>query len=202
MRSYCPEILVHLIFHILGLILSDCFFIWHVHGYGWEDSWKARYAQSNHWRPPQGPLNSPKIYIFFLHFGSYMKNWFSNCFPLYICLHCDDGCIWWHFGAPGTPGFYVRAQHDPEKKVKNIFFFFLNQKVFIISWWGLHDTLVPLDSTYGSPGSPKNHQITSIFYMLLEDSLIWSEINFKNLHGALKHIYKMFMSSVDPCILI
>ena len=22
--------------------LSDCFFIWHVHGYGWEDSWKAR----------------------------------------------------------------------------------------------------------------------------------------------------------------
>ena len=22
--------------------LSDCFLIWHVHGYGWEDSWKAR----------------------------------------------------------------------------------------------------------------------------------------------------------------
>ena len=21
---------------------SDCFLIWHVHGYGWEDSWKAR----------------------------------------------------------------------------------------------------------------------------------------------------------------
>ena len=30
---------------------------------------------------------------------------------LYICLHCDEGCIWWHFGAPGTPGLYVRAQH-------------------------------------------------------------------------------------------
>ena len=37
--------------------------------------------------------------------------------------------------------------------------------------WGLHDTLVPLDSTYASPGPPKNgnkimknfHQITSIF---------------------------------------
>ena len=42
-------------------------------------------------------------------------------------------------------------------------------------WWGLHDTLVPLDSTYASPGPPQNgnkimknvHQITSIFYMLL-----------------------------------
>ena len=30
--------------------------------------------------PPQGPLNSPK-YLFYLHFGSYMKNWFSNCSP-------------------------------------------------------------------------------------------------------------------------
>ena len=42
-------------------------------------------------------------------------------------------------------------------------------------WWGLHDTLVPLDSTYASPGPPKMktkfwenvHQITSIFYILL-----------------------------------
>ena len=25
----------------------------------------------------------------------------------------DEGHF--HFGAPGTPGFYVRAQHDPEK---------------------------------------------------------------------------------------
>ena len=43
--------------------------------------------------PPQGPINSPK-YTFFLHFGSCMKNWFSNDFPLlYMCLHCDEGCI-------------------------------------------------------------------------------------------------------------
>ena len=27
--------------------LSDCFLIWHVHRYGWEDSWKAR------WGPPK-----------------------------------------------------------------------------------------------------------------------------------------------------
>ena len=32
--------------------------------------------------------------------------------------------------------------------------------------WGLHDTLVPLDSTYSSPGPNTN----KIFYMLLEDS--------------------------------
>ena len=89
-----------------------CFLIWHVHRYRWEDSWKARWTQSDQWTPPQGPPNSPK----YTYFGSYMKNWFSNCFPLYIiCLHCDEVCICWHFGAPATPGFYVRAQHAPEK---------------------------------------------------------------------------------------
>ena len=55
-----------------------------------------------------------------------MKNWFSNYFPLlYICLHCDEGYICWHFGAPDTTGFYVRAQHDPEKKKNNVFILFL-----------------------------------------------------------------------------
>ena len=61
-----------------------------------------------------------------------MKNWFSNCFPLlYICLHCGEVCICWHFGAPGTPGFYVGAQHDPEKnEIYFIFFifFYFNSK--------------------------------------------------------------------------
>ena len=60
-----------------------------------------------------------------------MKNWFSNCFPLlYICLHCDEVCICWYFGAPATPGFYVRAQHEPENVLFN--FFILTQKVLII----------------------------------------------------------------------
>ena len=55
-----------------------------------------------------------------------MKNWFSNYFPLlYICLHCDEGCIFWHFGAPDTPGFYVRAQHDPEQNKNKIYFLFI-----------------------------------------------------------------------------
>ena len=64
-----------------------------------------------------------------------MKNSFSNCFALlYICLHCGEVCICWHFGAPGTPGFYVRAQHDPEKNEIYLFFsffFILTQKVLI-----------------------------------------------------------------------
>ena len=41
---------------------------------------------------------------------------YENCFSLlYICLHCDEVCICWHFGVSATPGLYVRAQHDPEK---------------------------------------------------------------------------------------
>ena len=61
-----------------------------------------------------------------------MKNCFSNCFPLlYICLHCGEVCICWHFGAPGTPGFYVGAQHDPEKNEIYFIFFILTQKVLI-----------------------------------------------------------------------
>ena len=68
--------------------------------------------------PHQGPLNSPK-YIYFFTFWLIYEKLVFKLFPLlYICLHCDEGCIWWHFGAPGIPGFYVRAQHDPEKNKK------------------------------------------------------------------------------------
>ena len=75
-------------------------------------------------------------------------------------------------------------------------------------WWGLHDTLVPLDSTYGSPGPPKmkkiNNKFSSDYFHILHVveriALVWNL--FQNVCGALKPIYKMFMSSVDPCILI
>ena len=123
------------IFHILGLNLKISYQI--VSLFDMYIDMGERIAgkqdKPSDWRLPQGPLNSPK-YNFVLHFGSCMKNWFSNCSPLlYICLHCDEGCICWHFGAPDTPGFYVWAQHDPEKQKKNIFFFyFKTQKVFII----------------------------------------------------------------------
>ena len=44
------------------------------------------------------------------------------------------------------------------------------------------------------------HQITSIFYMLLEDSLGVKSIS--KFSWGLEAYIQMFMSSVDPCILI
>ena len=102
----------------LQTFLSDCFLIWHVHGYGWEDSWKARY-----WTPPQGPPNSPK-YTYFFYILARMKNWFSNCFLLlYICLHYDEVCICWHFGCPCYPWILCKDPTWPRKKW-NLFYFF------------------------------------------------------------------------------
>ena len=70
--------------------------------------------------PFRAPQIAQNIHIFW-HFGTYRKNWFSNCFLLlYLCLHCDEVWICWHFGAPAIPGFYVWAQHRPRK---NQFFF-------------------------------------------------------------------------------
>ena len=57
-------------------------------------------------------------------------------------------------------------------------------------WCGLHDTLIPQDSTYVSPGPPK--MITSIFYILLSFGVI-----LRCLWGLEAYIYIMFMSSVD-----
>ena len=159
-----------------------------------------------------------------------MKKWFSNCFPLlYICLHCDEVCLCWHFGAPRAPGFYVRAQH--ENKINFIFFIFfiLTQKVLIRLllyltcklllnggymwtkmgplwllkpsppppppgpkmlmfshicktyyplfflvvhmypvWWGLHDTLIPVDSTTLPQDPPKwKQKFEKMFIRLL-----------------------------------
>ena len=123
-----------------------------------------------------------------------MKNWFSNCFPLmYICFHCDEVCIFWHFGAPGTPGFYVRAQHDPEKRshMKNFLSIIFHCCTYV--WWGLHDTLTPLDSTYGSPGPRrhpkiKNNKCSSDYFHILHvvggyGGYILSEIYFKMFMG-------------------
>ena len=69
--------------------------------------------------------------------------------------------------------------------------------------WGLHGTLIPLDSTYSSPGPPKIkkklitnffHQITSIFYMLLrmEDSFgVTSISKFSwGLEAYIKNVYE------------
>ena len=71
-------------------------------------------------------------------------------------------------------------------------------------WWGLYDTLVPLDSTYDSPGPPKKTKCSSHYFHILHvvERIALVRNLFRNVNGTLKYIYKMFMSSVDPCILI
>ena len=54
----------------LKKFLSDCFLISHVHRYMWEDSWKARYAQSDHWRSPRA-----------LQIAKNIQKWDSIVFP-------------------------------------------------------------------------------------------------------------------------
>ena len=59
--------------------------------------------------------------------------------------------------------------------------------------WGLHDTLVPLDSTYGSSGLIIKkikmfiRLLSYILHVVERLTLVWSL--FQNVCGALKHIY-------------
>ena len=115
--------------------LSDCFLISHVHIYGWEDSWRARQAQSDHWRLSQGPQNSPKIYISFTFWPINEKLVFK-LFPLVV--HMSP--LWWGlhlltFWCPWYPWILCRGPTWPRKKW-NLFYFFhfffiLTQKVLI-----------------------------------------------------------------------
>ena len=81
------------------------------------------------------PLRAPQKPKIFCTFWLIYEKLVFKLFPLVVlCLHCDEVCICWQLGAPGTPGFYVRAQHDPEKnEIYFIFFIFfiLSQKVLI-----------------------------------------------------------------------
>ena len=76
-------------------------------------------------------------------------------------------------------------------------------------WWCLRDSLVPLDSTYASPRPPKMKQKfeknSSDYFHILHIVEFWCD--FKMFVGPWSiyiyiYIYKMFMSSVDQCILI
>ena len=151
MRSYCPDIFVHLgstlgppgppkyekhiFLSYFGFklkdFLSNCFLIWHVHRMGERIAGKEDRPSLIIEDPPQGPPNSPK-YFFFTFWPIYEKL-VCKLFPLlYTCLHCGEVCICWHFDDPATPGFYVRAQHDPEHfLLLNI----LQEKVNNINVW-------------------------------------------------------------------
>ena len=78
----------------------------------------------------QDPLRAPKIPQN-IHFFNILAHKWKNGFQIVspCCSYVSTvmrSAVCWHFGAPGTPGFYVRAQHDPKKtiKIKKKYFLF------------------------------------------------------------------------------
>ena len=94
---------------------------------------------------------------------------------------------------PPPPGPHIATDINMFSHICQTYYplFFLVVHMYPV-WWGLHDTLVPLDSTYASPGPPKMktkiwknvHQITSIFYILLSFGVI-----LRSLWGLEAYIY-------------
>ena len=146
MRSYCPENFVTLgkappghpppppqydkIFPYFGFELKSCFTIaslFHMFIDMDERIAGEQDRQSQTIECPQGPSNSQiYIYIFVLHFSPYIKNWFSIVFPCCTYVSAVMNLHKLIFWCPGTPGFYVRVQYDPEKNTFFLSYFYLN----------------------------------------------------------------------------
>ena len=75
-----------------------------------------------------GAPKYPKMLILFSHRGPYMKSW--SFFLLYLCLHCDEVLLRWHFGtldsANGHPG--------PPKHEQKSYFGFLTCRLIWIHY--------------------------------------------------------------------
>ena len=81
----------------------------YVDWYRWEDSWEARWAQSDYLWATQGPPNRQKCKK--IHIGGHIWNTGSYFVPLlYICLLFDEVLLPCKFG---NPGFDVRALPGP-----------------------------------------------------------------------------------------
>ena len=70
----------------------------------------------------EDPLSPPtpiaQNILFFYILAHTWKNGYQMVSP--CCTYIStEVWICWHFGSPGTPGFYVRAQHNPENMKKN-----------------------------------------------------------------------------------
>ena len=116
----------------------------------------------------------------------------------------QDGPVWLlKLSSPPPPGPQIAKDVNVFHLWKTDYLLFFFVVLMSPVWWGLHDTLIPLDSTYGSPGPPppppiKNklitnfHQITSILYMLLEDSFgVKSISKFSwGLEAYIKNVYE------------
>ena len=79
--------------------------------------------------PLRAPQIAQNIHIFCKFWLIYEQLVFKLFPLLVICLHCDEFYICWQLGAPTTLGFYVRAQHDPEKN--EIYFICIFTKRFL-----------------------------------------------------------------------
>ena len=113
--------------------LSDCFLIWYVHRYGLEDSWKARLAQSDHWRPPQGPLISPKYFVF--TFWLMYETLVFKLVPLVVYM----SPLWWGlhlltFRWPWCPWILCKGSTWPRQKIKKNIFLILKLKRLFLSY--------------------------------------------------------------------
>ena len=107
----------------------------------------------------------------------------------------QDGPVWLLKlpSPPPPPGPQIAKDANVFHIWKTYYLLFFFVVVMSPVWWGLHDTLIPLHSTYGSPGPPKTnfHHITSIFYRLLEDNVGVKSISkfSRGLEAYIKNVY-------------
>ena len=109
-----------------------------------------------------------------IHVGNFYRKLTGRWFPQIHVVHCTVGIyIQYIYNKNCGVSFWTCSREISGDRVALLSIVFL---VVLMSpvWWGLHDTLLSLDSTYGSSGPPPKikkklitnfHQITSIFYI-------------------------------------
>ena len=104
----------------------------------------------------QGPPNIQKCSLF-SHRGPYMKSW-SFCL-LYVCLHCDEVLIRWHFGtldsANGPPG-------PPTHEQKSYFGFFTCRLILVKG-----ELRSKMDTDYNYYKASRSHKYKYIFHNVI-----------------------------------
>ena len=154
----------------------------YVDWYRWEDSWEGRWARSDYLRATHGPPNSQKCTFLSPAALEARDVRYSNTpVRLSVCLSVRPSRLVFALWLENALIYFLKILQvrAPCHGGALYSFWYWWNVVWIFYeifqnfvWWGLHDTLVPLDSTYGSPGPPKFkkklitnfHQITSIFY--------------------------------------
>ena len=153
---------------------------------------EPRWAQSDYWSPHSGPQIAKEVNVFTYEKLASPDGWavwgvvMSTRWWLLV-----DHCVlrnWDRILVRAVKGLISRAgmvsicpllwQRDVKLQQTNIWktyypLVFLVVHIMSPVWWGLHNTLVPLDSTYTFTGPPQNggkmfiRLLASILYMLL-----------------------------------